>query len=68
MRAKCMICDRIDTLDDESPIAKRLRNRPIHTYLCDSCYERITVRTIERWETGKFRIHHKNQVKDESFI
>ena len=68
MRAKCMLCDRIDTLNDESPIAKRLKNRPIHTYLCDTCYDRITVRTIERWETGKFRIHHKKQVKNESFI
>ncbi|WP_027725553.1 YlaI family protein [Tuberibacillus calidus] len=68
MLAKCMLCDRIDELDDQSPLAKKLRNRPIHTYLCPTCHDRITERTIERWKTGKFRIHHKRRTKDESLI
>ncbi len=43
MRVKCMIC-----LDKkryvrmiENPIGKKLRNRPIHTYMCMECSERI---------------------------
>jgi uncharacterized protein YlaI len=55
MRVKCMICDRIDTLNDESPVAKKLRNRPIHTYTCPDCYNRIASKTEERLATGNFR-------------
>ncbi|MFC4617211.1 YlaI family protein [Camelliibacillus cellulosilyticus] len=56
MQAKCALCETVENLDDNSSLAKRLRNRPIHTFLCDQCRERITDRTIQRWETGKFRI------------
>ncbi|MDV2687050.1 YlaI family protein, partial [Alkalihalophilus lindianensis] len=45
MRVKCVICDKIETLDDESIIAKRLRNRPIHTYMCADCHDRIRDKT-----------------------
>jgi uncharacterized protein YlaI len=31
MRVKCVICDKIEAIEDESFEAKRLRNRPIHT-------------------------------------
>lgn len=34
MRVKCSICDKIEQIDDETLTAKRLRNRPIHTYMC----------------------------------
>ena len=34
MRVKCVICDEIGQLPDEAPLAKKLRNRPIHTYMC----------------------------------
>ncbi|WP_088005807.1 YlaI family protein [Indiicoccus explosivorum] len=55
MRVKCVICDGVEELDGSSPEAKRLRNRPIHTYMCAPCHERITRRTNERIATGKFR-------------
>ncbi|OIJ13298.1 hypothetical protein BKP37_12425 [Anaerobacillus alkalilacustris] len=57
MRVKCVICDQIETIDNDSFVAKRLRNRPIHTYTCKSCYDRITERTKVRLATGKFRIN-----------
>ncbi|WP_090397483.1 YlaI family protein [Natribacillus halophilus] len=41
MRAQCLLCHRIDTINDDDPLAKRLRNRPIHTYTCPECYDRI---------------------------
>ncbi|MCO7126269.1 YlaI family protein [Sporolactobacillus shoreicorticis] len=57
MQVKCALCDKICRLDDQSMIAKRLRNRPIHTYLCDTCNKRISERTRARWATGKFTLH-----------
>ncbi|MFC7392413.1 YlaI family protein [Scopulibacillus cellulosilyticus] len=57
MRVKCIICDKIENIDDENIVAKRLRNRPIHTYMCEECHERIAERTKERWATGKFKIY-----------
>lgn len=59
MRVKCVICDKIEKIDDENIVAKRLRNRPIHTYMCKECDHRIAERTKERWATGKFTVHHR---------
>lgn len=55
MKVKCVICDNIEAILDDSPTAKKLRNRPIHTYMCDSCYERIETKTNARLDTGNFR-------------
>ncbi|PGZ91434.1 YlaI family protein [Bacillus sp. AFS029533] len=55
MRVKCMICDKSESISDESPIAKKLRNRPIHTYTCSECYARIKIKTEQRIATGNFR-------------
>lgn len=65
MRVKCVICDKIESINDESPIAKRLRNRPIHTYMCNECSERITDRTNARIETGNFRLFKTKSEKDD---
>ncbi|MDP4161650.1 MAG: YlaI family protein [Bacillota bacterium] len=65
MRVKCVICDKIEAIEDESLIAKRLRNRPIHTYMCNSCQERITEKTNARIETGNFRLYRSNSEEDE---
>jgi uncharacterized protein YlaI len=65
MRVKCVLCDRIDTIDDESLLAKRLRNRPIHTYMCEECYDRIAEKTKARLATGKFRIYRSKLPNDE---
>lgn len=48
MRVKCVLCDQIDTINDLKPLAKKLRNRPLHTYMCPTCEERITRKTMER--------------------
>lgn len=65
MRVKCVICDKIETIEDESLVAKRLRNRPIHTYLCNECQTRITEKTNARIETGNFRLYRARPEKDE---
>lgn len=57
MRVKCVLCDKVETIDDETLLAKRLRNRPIHTYMCQDCHDRIAKRTKERLQTGKFKLY-----------
>ncbi|ABO66316.1 MULTISPECIES: YlaI family protein [Geobacillus] len=57
MKVKCVLCEQIDTIDDESLLAKRLRNRPIHTYMCRQCHDRIAEKTKQRLATGKFRFY-----------
>lgn len=60
MRVKCVICEKVERIDDESIVAKRLRNRPIHTYLCEICNTRISDKTKARIATGKFRFYQDN--------
>ncbi|GAF24275.1 MULTISPECIES: YlaI family protein [Shouchella] len=64
MKVQCVICDCIEDIDDYSVIAKKLRNRPIHTYMCSSCQQRIAKRTDERKATGSFSVPHTQ--KEES--
>ncbi|MDZ5470642.1 YlaI family protein [Bacillus sp. 31A1R] len=65
MRVKCVLCDKIESIIDDSVQAKRLRNRPIHTFMCKDCEERITRRTNERIATGNFNLYKPAQVEDE---
>ncbi|MFZ4450290.1 YlaI family protein [Salibacterium aidingense] len=65
MKVKCVICDTVQDLNDNDPLAKKLRNRPIHTYMCDDCYERIEKRTHERWATGHFRPYRSPKSDEE---
>ncbi|PGZ99572.1 hypothetical protein COE51_09430 [Bacillus pseudomycoides] len=60
-----MLCDKKEDLNDENPVAKRLRNRPIHTYMCKQCTDRITERTLERKSTGHFRLYRDKTIEDE---
>ncbi|WP_050614646.1 YlaI family protein [Bacillus testis] len=65
MKVKCVICDKIESIDHNSPIAKKLRNRPIHTYMCQSCHDRISERTNERIQSGQFHFRKpENKEKD----
>ncbi|MCL1630973.1 YlaI family protein [Sporolactobacillus sp. CPB3-1] len=66
MHVHCALCDKVCYLDDQSAIAKKLRNRPIHTYLCDACDKRIGERTRARWATGKFTLHFPSSDKKNS--
>jgi uncharacterized protein YlaI len=65
MRVKCVLCDKIESIEDETLIAKRLRNRPIHTYMCQPCQQRIEEKTNLRLETGNFRLYREKKLKDD---
>jgi uncharacterized protein YlaI len=65
MKVKCVICDQIESIPDDSPEAKKLRNRPIHTYMCNTCNQRIEERTNARIETGNFRLYRTIKKEDE---
>ncbi|WP_074433016.1 YlaI family protein [Neobacillus dielmonensis] len=65
MRVKCVLCDKIEAINDESLTAKRLRNRPIHTYMCKECCERITEKTNARISTGNFRFYRPTSEVEE---
>ncbi len=67
MRVKCVICDSINNLNDDLPLAKKLRNRPIHTYMCEQCHERIAINTEARLATGNFRLFRTSSPIDEEF-
>lgn len=67
MRVKCVICEVIDKLPDDLPLAKRLRNRHIQTYMCTDCYNRITEKTLERIATGNFVFHRSSHPTEKEF-
>ncbi|PPA72180.1 YlaI family protein [Jeotgalibacillus proteolyticus] len=67
MRVKCFICDKIESIEDFSPLAKKLRNRPIHTYLCSDCNRRIEEKTKKRIATGNFKLYKSSQQIEEDF-
>ena len=60
MKVQCVLCDRIETIPDDSFEAKKLKNRPIHTYMCADCDKRITEKTKTRLATGKFRFYRSS--------
>lgn len=67
MNVKCPICDVVDYIDPHSPLAKKLRNRRKHLYLCPTCSKRIGENTKKRHATGNFRLF-KEQKKEDPFI
>lgn len=64
MQVKCVICDRIDRLDDSSLQAKRLKNRRANLYICEECYKRVGEKTISRHQTGNFRLYREKKKND----
>ncbi|WP_047981391.1 YlaI family protein [Ornithinibacillus contaminans] len=65
MQVKCVICDTVNTIEDYSLQAKRLRNRKINMYLCPNCDNRIKENTLKRHETGMFRLYEEKKKEDE---
>ncbi|WP_041965559.1 YlaI family protein [Mesobacillus selenatarsenatis] len=65
MRVKCVLCDKIENINSDTLQAKRLRNRPIHTYMCDPCNERIADKTNNRIATGNFKLYRSKVTKDD---
>lgn len=68
MQVKCVLCDRVEGLDDYSLHAKRLRNRRNRMYLCEKCYKRIDCKTKKRHATGNFRLYQKKKTKDDYYL
>ena len=62
MRVKCVICDTIAQLDDDLPLAKKLRNRPINTYMCDTCHHRIAENTTQESKQANFAFTASSQM------
>lgn len=54
MRVKCILCDRVDTLEPFSLVAKEIQKRRKLSYLCPDCDQRIT---------QKVEQNHKNRHK-----
>ena len=67
MHVRCVICDLEEEIPDGSREAKRIRNRPIHTYMCDECHDRIAEKTAERLATGKFIFRRTSESSEEEF-
>lgn len=67
MRVKCVICDEIGQLLDDAPLAKKLRNRPIHTYMCPNCNDRIGEKTMARIATGNFIFRRSSHSIEDKF-
>ena len=67
MRVKCVLYDESGQLLDEAPLAKKLRNHPINTYMCESCRERITESTIHRVNSVKFIFHRSSHSAENGF-
>lgn len=52
MTVQCIICDTKVLIDKNTLEAKRLRNDPMHTFMCDECKSRL--------DSPKQRKHHIN--------
>lgn len=67
MRVKCVVCDEIERLPDGTALAKKLRNRPIHTFMCSTCQIRIKEKTLARIETGDFIFRRSSHPAEKKF-
>ena len=67
MKVQCAICDRIDELSDDLPLAKKLRNRPIHTYMCPECHDRIRRKNKPSSSNGKFIFYKSSRLIENEF-
>lgn len=65
MRVKCVICDKVESIDDNSFTAKRLRNRPIFTYMCQTCSDRIKEKTEKRIASGNFHLYKSKKAPND---
>lgn len=67
LRVKCVLCDEIGQLHDDTPLAKKLRNHPINTYMCDQCNERIAEFTNIRVNSGNFKFYRSSHSAENKF-
>jgi uncharacterized protein YlaI len=48
MKVQCVICEKIEEIDTDSYLGKKLRNHPLKTYMCKSCHQRIAENTEKK--------------------
>lgn len=53
MKVQCVICEKVEEIDEDSYLGKKLRNHPLSTYMCNSCHQRVTENTEKRRMAGK---------------
>ncbi|GAA0494655.1 hypothetical protein GCM10008986_21600 [Salinibacillus aidingensis] len=63
MKVKCILCDKVEKIAENSLLAKQLRKKRVMTYMCDTCRERIDNKTEKRLETGNYR-EYREKKKD----
>lgn len=61
MQVKCTICDKVEEIENNSPHAKRLRNRRKNIHLCTTCYDRIEENTKKDWQQENFAFIKKKR-------
>ncbi len=61
MKVKCILCDRIDSIDSGTLLAKNLRKKRVMSYMCDDCNKRIKEKTEQRIATGNFRVYREKK-------
>ncbi|GEM03531.1 hypothetical protein HMI01_05190 [Halolactibacillus miurensis] len=64
MDVMCPICDTVESINNDSPLAKKLRNRRKHLYLCQTCHDRIEKNTLKRQATGRFNLYEEKKEED----
>lgn len=55
MKVQCVLCDVIEEIEQDSPLAKKLRNHPTTTYMCRPCSHRIRINTEQRKLEGRLK-------------
>jgi uncharacterized protein YlaI len=55
MKVQCVICEKIEEIDTDSYLGKKLRNHPLKTYMCKSCHQRIAENTEKKRNEGKLK-------------
>ncbi|QHS22120.1 YlaI family protein [Virgibacillus sp. MSP4-1] len=63
MKVKCILCDKVEKIAEDSLLAKQLRKKRVMTYMCDTCRERIDHKTEKRLDTGNYR-EYREKKKD----
>lgn len=66
MQVQCILCEKVETIDEKSFQAKRLVNRRIGTYLCSTCDQRIAEKTQARHDSGKFKLYQPQENNKDS--
>jgi uncharacterized protein YlaI len=65
MKVQCVICEKIEGIDEDSYLGKKLRNHPLSTYMCNPCHQRVAENTEKRRKEGRLPEPTFHQQDDE---